>query len=406
MKLPKLPKLDKPVLSEISFLGINSLGGEKSLYDAVNLIKSKRVETRKGRSPVIFYDRPPDQVIKCNNTLFHRYNNTLREVVSTTDGVEYGKEYTLKNYATPPKRHVVFWQNEFAVLPDAIILGEDDEWFDFGKKNTVAAAMPFLNSRALFYPYGYYDEEVCANQNLLTVGTKVRFNWLEGQEFTVISREDVREVVTTSTVQIGVRITLDKGVSNYTSLTNNSAMQYCIPKKRPVFAPFSCGLTCGAYFTSNEIFFRQYNDNKIYVRNINAHLTVGQKVQISGCSESRNNRTAVITEILSNSIKFDTSFIPLNESNTRSITITPILPEFDHLVFTEDRIFGASNTESKLYISKFKNPFVFTQTYTEKDDSWWLSLTENVTGITLWKDNIICFTETGGFRVLGYNALN
>lgn len=406
MKLPKLPKSDKALLSEISFLGIDSSGNEKSLYDAVNLIKNKKVETRKGRNPVIFYDRAPDQVIKCNDTIFHRYNNTLLEVLTTDDGARYGKEYTLKNYATPPKRHIVFWQNEFAVLPDAIILGDDDEWLDFGKKNTVAAAMPFLNSRAFYYPFGFNGEEVCSNQSVLTVGTKVRFNWLQGQEFTVISREEVREIITTSTVNVGVRITLDKGVSNYTSLTGSSAMQYCIPKKRPIFKPFSCGLTCGMYFTSNEIFFNQYNDEKIYIRNIASHLMVGQKVQITGSSEPKNNRTAVITEISNNSIKFDASFVPLNESNTRSITITPILPEFDHLVITEDRIFGASNKEGKLYVSKFKDPFIFTQNYTEKEDAWWISLNEKVTGITLWKDNIICFTETGGFRILGYNALN
>ena len=406
MKLPKLPKTNKPNLSEVSFLGINALGDEKSLYDAVNLIKNKKVETRRGRSPVIFYDRAPDQVIKCSDTVFHRYNNTLFEVINTAGGAEYGKEYALKNYDIPPKRHIVYWQNEFAVLPDAIILGEDDEWLDFGKKNTVAAAMPFLNSRAFYYPFGFNGEEVCSNHSVLTVGAKVRFNWLPGQEFTVISREDVREIIGTSTAQVGVRITLDKGVSNYTALTASSAMQYCIPKKRPIFKPFSCGLTCGLYFTGSEIVFKPYNDSKIYMRNIDNYLTVGQKVKITGCSESYNNRTAVITEINGNTITFDADFIPLDESNTRTITITPVLPEFDHLVFTEDRIFGACNKEGRLYVSKFKNPFVFTQSYTEKEDAWWLSLTENVTGITLWKDNIICFTETGGFRILGYNALN
>lgn len=406
MRLPILPKTDNQSLIEINLSGIDCTLGENALYDTVNLMKNKTVKNRQGRKAVLFYDKPPDQIINCHDKVFHRYENALFEVISTDEGTVYGEEYALNYYAEPPKRHIVFWQNEFSVLPDSIILGGNDEWMDFGAKNSVAAAMPFINGRALYYPNGYYGEEVCISQSVLTVGTKVRFSWLPGTEFTVISREDVRDITATSTVQIGVRITLDKAVSNYSSLKSDATMQYCIPQKRPIFAPFSCGLGCGCEISKNEIFFKQYGDGKIYSRNIGNYLTVGQKVKISGSSEPRNNRVAEITEILNNSIVFDTSFIPLNESTNTVITVTPILPEFDHLVFTEDRIFGASNNDGKLYISKFKNPFIFTSGYTENEDSWWMTLGEKINGITLWKDNIICFTETGGFRILGYTALN
>ena len=406
MRLPILKKTDNHAITEINFSGIDSVAGCDALYDAVNLVKNRAVENRKGRKAVLFYNNPPDQIINCHDKIFHRYENTLFEVVITEDSIAYGEEYSLNAYNEPPKRHIVFWQNKFYVLPDSIILGGEDEWFDFGTKNSVSAAMPFVNSRAFFYPNGYNGEEACTTQSVLTVGTKVRFNWLEGEEFTVISREDVREVAVTSTMQIGVRITLDKAVSNYSSLKADAEMQYCIPKKRPIFAPFSCGLGCGCTISKNEILFNQYNDGKIYGRNIENYLTVGQKVQITGSTDVRNNRVAEITEITNNSIVFDTSFVPLNEGTNTVITVTPIIPLFDHLVFTEDRIFGASNTDSKLYISKFKNPFIFTAGYQTGEDSWWMTLSEKVTGMTLWKDNIICFTETGGFRILGYTALN
>ena len=406
MRLPLLPKTDNRSFLEIKLSGINCSDGQNALYDAVNLTKERLLKTRKGRSAVLFYDVPPDQIISCGDKIFHRFKNSLFEVITTDTGIIYGDEITLKDYSVPPKRHIVFWQNEYYILPDSVILGDEDEWFDFGAKNSPSVALPFLNGQALYYTFGQDGEEYCPQQDVLQVGTKVRFNWVGEKEFTVIARERVREMGSISTLEVGVRITLDKSVPYYTSLDSNSAMQYCIPKKRPIFNPFSCGLSCGCSFSKNEIYFNQYNDGKIYERNIENYLTVGQSVQISGSSEPKNNRIAVITEILSNSVVFDTSFVPLDEGKNTVITLTPILPEFDHLVFTEDRIFGADNGAGKLYVSKLKDPFIFTSAYTENEDSWWMMLNEKVRGMTLWKDNIICFTETGGFRVLGYHALN
>ena len=117
MRLPLLPKTDNRSFLEIKLSGINCGDGQNALYDAVNLTKDRQLKTRSGRSAVLFYDAPPDQVINCGDKIFHRFKNSLFEVITTDTGIIYGDEITLKDYSVPPKRHIVFGKMNIIFCP-------------------------------------------------------------------------------------------------------------------------------------------------------------------------------------------------------------------------------------------------------------------------------------------------
>ena len=94
----KLPVLNNFLKANNKFGGFGGLE-EVGLYDAINLVCSDKCHTRNARKAVMLYDTTPDQIIPCENRLFFRFGNSLKEVIKKTDGTleENGIEYSLKN---------------------------------------------------------------------------------------------------------------------------------------------------------------------------------------------------------------------------------------------------------------------------------------------------------------------
>ena len=410
MKLPILNKNNNQNCFKINFSGIRRDGESENLYDSVNLTKNDFLTTRKGRKPVLLWDSPPDQVLKYSDRVFHRYGNTLKEVISDYSGniVYKNEEIFLKDYEVPVTRHIIILEGKICVLPDALSIEEgEDEWLDFAPRDVTSVALPFINDRTLFYPNSLISNTVCNDAVLLKPGVKIKANWLYDNEFTVVSAEHAYSYLDGITrALVGTRVVLDRPVWKYNALTSSDRIQYCNPKRKKLLNPFHCGYTSSVTFSENNIWITPFENNYEFDFNIKDFFHLGQKVTISGSSFPENNTERKIIDITEHSIAFDRDFTYVAEDSETEIIITPVIPNFDHIIFTEDRIFAVDNQMGKFHISMLKNPFVFGDISTSPEDPWAVNISDFATGLTLWKDNIICFTETGGFRILGYTALN
>jgi len=403
----KLPFLNSGSVKS-SVTGLFNGIGTYNLSDAVNLIYNDKCHIRNPRKAIMFNSQKPDQIIMCENMLFFRYGNRLKEVVKNPDNTftVLDTEYSLK--ITDPKvdRSVIKWENKLYVFPDNIQLGED-VWYPFAKDYAVSVSLPFINPRTLFYTSGYYGDEACGEAFILKPGMKLRFSWLPSKEFMIKTVEeksyiDADEIL----VDEGIRITLDADVSGYNRIPQNATIEYLNPQNRTILNDFVIGYNhqiafSGSYFS---VFAKLGEAN--YKLNLNDFFKVGQMVKISGASIAKNNATAKITNISGNSLRLDFEFTDITEAEKTIITITPIIPDFSHFLLTEDRLFGVDNSTGKFHISALKNPFLFYDNITSPEDAWSVKIDEYATGLAVWKDSVICFTENGGFRILGYTALN
>ncbi len=410
MKLPILNKNNNQNCFKIDFSGIRRDGESENLYDSVNLTKNDFLATRKGRKPVLLWDSPPEQVLKYGDRVFHRYGNILKEVICDDEGnFAYKKDViSLNNYDVPVKRHIVILEGKICVLPDAISIEEgEDEWIDFSPRNVASVALPFINERTLFYPNSLISTKVCDDAVLLKPGVKIKANWLYDNEFTVVSSETAYAYLDgINRSLVGRRVVLDRPVPKYNTLDSSARIKYCNPKRKNLLNPFYCGYNSIVTFLGNTIWLTPHTDGYDYEFNLNDFFHIGQKVTISGSSLPENNTERKIIDITNTSIVFDKDFTAITENLKNEIIITPVIPNFDHIIFTEDRIFGVDNHMGQFYISMLKSPFVFGDISISPEDPWSVNINDIATGLTLWKDNIICFTETGGFRILGYTALN
>lgn len=400
----------KPDIKTIS-LSINGMERTNKIdhfKDMVNVLGEDGT-TRPSRRHAMLWDSSPDQILTVDQRLFFRYGNSIKEVDMTDDGsLKFvGSDYLLKDYQNPPDRHLIWWNKSLCVLPDSISFGEDEIWNTFGADCSVTARLPFVNERSLFYTSGFSGEEVCDDYGELTVGIKLKFHWLEDGEFTVVSREEGFSVVGDgSNISEGVLITLDRPVSGYDALPAVAEVSFCKPRVKQLLPSLHIGYNGTLRLTSHVISYNLNYNNLLYNYGFRDFLRAGQKVAIKGASPDNKELIATVESVYNDSARFDVEFAPLTLPEKSEIIITPLIPQFDFALFTEDRLFGVSNAERRIYISRLRNPFVFYDESTEESDSWSMQLNDWVTGITLWKDNIICFTENGGFRVLGYTALN
>ena len=402
MKLPTFSAFSKPQSVSGIFNGV----GPEGLEDAKNLVCTDFCRTRRPRRAVYFHKTKPDQIIVCENRLFFRFGNTLKEIVKTSDGsfAEGEKEYQLNNYSADTDRKLIMWDEKLYVLPDNIQIGED-VWLSFAESYAVSVALPFINSRTLFYTSGYDGGERCNAAYTLSIGMKLRFSWISDKVFTIKTIETKSSITAEGDIiDEGLRIMLDDDVSRYKSPPSDAKIKYSNPRNRPILNDLWIGYNQNLEFSGKDIYF--YSSDGNYNLDINNYFKVGQRVKIGGSSVSRNNVTAKITYINNNSISFDYDFRGIVEAEKTVITLTPLIPDFSHILLTEDRLFGVDNSTGKLYISALKNPFFFYDNPKDAQDAWEVKINGTATGITLWQDNIICFTESGGFRILGYTALN
>lgn len=403
MKLPILSSASKILEVEGGFKGI----GENQLSDAINIFCSDTCQTRKPRQAVFLYDSPPDQIIAFKNLMFLRYGNTLKEVVMDYDGIlkQTTTTYNLAKLPANTHRKILLWDDKFFAFPDKIQFGSDI-WKTFASNNTLADALPFINAHTIIYTLDSTASTFCDDSQMLKVGMKIRLTTDISTHYTIktIETKTALSEDGESLVEVSKRITLDKDVADYRALPSGCKIQYCDPANRPISNDLTVGFNHTIAFSGNKMTITSLEPS--FSVPLNDFFKVGQRVEISGSSAPLNNLLVKITDIKDNTLYFNKEFITTEEARGTIITVTPVIPDFSHLLITEDRLFGIDNEDKKLHISALNNPFLFYDNVVNPEDAWSMNVNEDCTGLTLWKDSVICFTESGGFRILGYNATN
>lgn len=410
MRLPTFKIASTPKTEVMSFNGINTKSTNPNfLYDAINLTGAYKCHSRKSRSPALLMDTTPDQIIPFGETLYFRYGNTLNEVACDINGnlITDVKTYSLNSLSPAPDRSLIINDGCLCILPDGIrISNEAEEWYDFGKNCDVAVALPFINSRTLFYSSGYSGGEVCDDAYMFNVGDKVTFSWITNKEFTVCAVDTAISHIDGDMIHQGTRVTLDSTVTSWNALPDNASMKICTPKSRKLLNTVKLGKNETVIFRGNEIIFYDKDGKYSYEYSLLNSLYVGQRVKITGSNTSANNKTVTITDISDSYISFDENFAPTKESSSNVIAIIPIIPSFDFVTQIEERIIGVDNSTKTFWVSRCDDPFVFHKSTKTRQDSWCCNYSTEVTGLTVFKDSVIAFTENGAFRLFGSDALN
>ena len=403
MRLPLLNSISKPITVSGFFEGI----GNNHLADMVNLNCSENCRTIKGRQTVMTLSEPPEQIINCGTKLFFRYNNFLKEVKLHQDGTlyEYGEPYELTDYLPAPDRILVEYKDGIYVFPDQIQIGVDKWWY-FAENLPTGMTVPFINPRTLFYPENPNTTNFCADALALEVGMQFSFSWVSDEVYTIKTIELKTELSDDGATPVvtGRRVTLDKNVPNYNSAPLDAVVKFRRPKNRPIFNDLTVGYNHLLKFTDNRLIIN--SEQPEYKIHLDEYFTIGQRVDIRGSSVGRNDGYAKITDIKDNCLYFDEPFVTISEVPKTIVTITPVIPDFSHLIINENRLYGVEPFSYKLHISALNNPFLFYEDGKEPEDSWSVGIGALPTGITLWKDSVIFFTENGGFKILGSNATN
>lgn len=403
MKLPSFQSGSNPLTVNGGFKGI----GENQLADAVNLNCSNTCCTRNPRQAVFLYDKPPDQIIKCENILFFRYGNTLEQLFIDFDGILKVSSQTIQltKLSKTTDREILLWNGTFYAFPDKIQFGYD-KWKRFSANNSISTLLPFTNAHTLFYTSDTTSPNFCDESQILKVGMKIR---IYGDTITEYSIKTI-EIKTAlsedglTLTEVGKRITLDKDVPQYNSLSEGTIIEYCNPSNRPISNDLTVGFNHNVAFSGNKMIITSVEAP--YAIPLDEFFKIGQTVDISGSSIYSNDVRAKITDIKDGVLYFNKNFTAVDEAKGTTITVTPVIPDFSHFLITEDRLFGIDNEDKKLHVSALNNPFLFYDNIEEPEDAWSMNISEPCTGITVWKDSVICFTENGGFRLLGYNAKN
>lgn len=409
MRLPTTYKASTKIRKNYRFKGINRKSYDPNyLYDAVNLTGIFGCKVRQARQPAMLFNSYPDQIIPCGNKLYFRYGNTLKEIICDGKALtENSTQFKLKDFTQPPNRVLILIEDVICVLPDGIQLCyKEQNWNLFASEYSVSAALPFIDSRTLFYSNGFSGVEYCDEAYLLKWGDKVKFSWLKGEEFTIISADEAYSYSSGADMFEGIRVVLDKPVSGWNALPSNAAMSYLTPKNRNLLSDIKLGLHEQIDFAGNEISFLTNDLYYHYDTSFLKQLHIGQEFSISGSGMPQNNKTVHIKEIFDTSICFEETFLPYTEEDGNEITLTPIIPNLDFAVMIDDRIVGADNSTKSFWVSRYKEPFVFHKVSSNAADSWRYCYDDEVTGMTVFKDSVICFQNNGGFRLFGSNALN
>ena len=380
--------------------------GENALSDALNLVCSEHCHTQSPRRSVMSLNDPPDQIIVCKDYLFFRYGNLLKEIVNVNgkELTDSGFEYPLSSLTTSVDRTLIISNGRLNVFPDKIQIGTD-LWTPFGSHIPSENSFPFVNPRTLIYPLDPEAEDYCNDAMRLKAGMKLCFSWASDKKFTINTVESSSPSYETETDSISgsIRITLDADVPLYDSPPANGTVEYCDPQNRPILTPLAFGYNHRVVFLDNKIIIKP--DSKGYRIPFGEFLRVGQTVKIRGSSEPQNSLTARLVDIAEDGLEFDCRFMPTKEENTQ-LTLTPLIPDFSYILMKDDRLFGLDASKGRLYLSERGNPFLFYEDGTDSQASRSIEIDGTPTGIIVWRDKLLCFTENDCFRILGYNSSN
>lgn len=409
MKLPiNLPQA-ACTRETLSLCGLSrGLAGTTDLSDAVNLTGSNRCETREARSVALLLTERPDQIIPVGQRLFFRYGNTLQEMSAEETGalIPVGTARTLNALQPAPDRILIEWEEALAVLPDGIYFSDKTpDWQILGADCEASVAIPFADARTLFYTSGYSGDTPCDEAYLLKTGMQFSFSWLTDQVFHVIAIDRAYSDSGNGTVFEGYRVTLDRDVSGWNTLPKGATLSYASPTNGRLLPAIQIGRYEELSFHDNRLLFFSNHPLFTYTYQHGDLLHPGQAVLLGGSGASQNNRQITVTEIGENYIEFSESLFPISEAAGTVITITPLLPALRYARLAEDRLIGVAEDQT-LWVSRKGEPFVFHASPTVGEDAWSTRLPAPATGMTLWKDSVLCFTELGGFRLFGADALH
>ena len=114
----------------------------------------------------------------------------------------------------------------------------------------------------------------------------------------------------------------------------------------------------GAVFTDGTLYGEEAEGNTLRVSGVSwsTYFKVGDAVTVSGCTESANNKTAVIREIDGDELHFsENCFAAASESGT--VHIDRSLPDMDVFCVLDNRLFGAKG--DTVYASALGDPTNF-----------------------------------------------
>lgn len=409
-----LPTLNTLTANKISLnpKGVDISGTEKSfdyLYDSVNLEYKKGCSSLSSRKLALAIDFNADQIITLKDRAFVRNSNQIREILSDENGMfSLSSAITLSDINPSPNRQIIEVGEKLFIFPDQIALnGNEDVWQTFGLGYSVADKMPFVKADCMYYNENFLEGTVCSDITYLSVGDKLRFSWCPNEEFFIIKIEDADGTTEYGNIIDGKYVWLDRNVPNYNSIPDSSQMYYCNPFKTPLVNPFYFGMGELIYrFMGNTLHLANSTDSLQKKDSPEKYFYIGQKVAISNALNSQNNKIAVITGITDVSITFNTSFISENSLGENVISITPVLPNADLLLYEDERLWIVDNSEKILWASMEGNPTAFYSSNGESSGSWRCNLTRIGTALIYFKNQILCFHESGCTKIYGSNASN
>lgn len=412
MTLPDLGKLSVESTS-VAPLGLDYRGEDVNFFkESLNLEYDSGCCTRKSRKQSLAWSYAPTQTITCNDRVFFRTANKFAEITETENGLELSDYMNLSSILTPPKRHFVQFEKDIYIFPDMLRYNaEDSNWSEFAPGAEIEVKLPLINEYALFYPADESGTVSFAESDRLALGVNMRLSWMD-EIFTVIKREWVtkttfdEETQTETVTEEGVVVWLDKPITGCL-LVNGGIAEIKTDALRPAADPLCLGCgNRGGGFSGNSIKFNTTVGEYTYADDPANYFGVGQKVTISGATASGNNCIATVRSIAPGLITFDTAFTKEDFSEGQIITITPIFSQIDFACALNGRIFVVDNSTKLLRASKYGRPMVFYGGDGEETGSWKCDLSDECTGLTAYKNQIICFSDSGGIKIYGTNADN
>lgn len=146
----------------------------------------------------------------------------------------------------------------------------------------------------------------------------------------------------------------------------------------------------GATFTTDTVTMSSVKLNDLF--------SVGDAVSVSGCTvQTSNNKSAVIKAVGLHTVTFSENSLAA-ATETAVITIERKIPDLDYICESENRLWGASNSEKTIYASALGDPKNFFVYQGISTDSYALAVGSagNFTGccklsssVLFWKDNLL-----------------
>ena len=412
MTLPDFKEVD------VKFTKITPAGldfrGEKTNYlrDSLNLEYESGCRTRNSRKMCFPFPYPPGQIITCKDRVFFCIANKFAEIIDTKKGCTMEEFRSMELIPVPPPRLFLEYKDDILIFPDMLRFNTDNSgWSPFAEGFNTKVKFPLINEYAFFYPFGESGTVTFAEAERLIPGTKIQFSWMN-HDINIIKREKVikttfdEETQTEIKTEEGLAVWLDKPVTGCL-VPNDGTAEIMIEDLRPAADKFylGCG-NRGGSFSGSSIKYNITVGEYTYVDDPENYFGVGQKVTISGATVKTNNLTATVTDISPGKITFDTAFTDEAFTEGQIIEITPVLPHVDFACAIDGRLFIADNEQKVLMASKVGKPMVFYGGMEKEEGSWRCDLNEDCTGLTAYKNQVICFQKSGGFKVYGTNSQN